>query len=126
MSEQDDNTLQIKTRIWFARERAFLGPGGIELLRRIDQAGNVREACEKMGLSYSKGRKIIRLMEAELGEAVVLRQAGGTNGGAAHLTECGYSLIRAYEELDREIAEYARQEFERRFPAGRMSTHTKR
>ena len=114
MTEQNENMLRIKTRIWLGKNRTFLGPGGIELLHQIEQVGNVREACEKMELSYSKGRKIIRSMEEELGQSVVIRQAGGVGGGGARLTERGRSLIRLYEETSREVAEYAEQAFEKK------------
>ena len=50
----------------------FFGPGVRTLLESIRKEGSVREACEKMGLSYSKGRKMLERAERELGYTMLV------------------------------------------------------
>lgn len=98
---------QVKVSI--ARKKPFFGPGTVTLLKQIDILGSVREACEKTGISYSKGWTIIHSAERELGYQIVERQPGGKNGGQANISEKGKKLLQLfeiYEEKVEEIAEH--------------------
>ena len=44
-----------RVKVQLVRNVPFFGPGLMNLLRQIEVLGNVREACEKTGMSYSKG-----------------------------------------------------------------------
>lgn len=88
--------LQLDFRIRLSRERAFYGPGTHQLLQLTDETGSLLEACRRMGISYSKGRKIIALTEQQLGYPVVESQQGGKSGGRSSVTEAGKALIRNY------------------------------
>ncbi|NLZ66648.1 MAG: LysR family transcriptional regulator [Clostridiaceae bacterium] len=90
---------RINQKLILARGKPFFGPGPATLLRLIDQYGNVRSACLRMKLSYSKGWQIINLLEKQLGAEVIARQPGGVEGGSSQLTEKGRALLRAYESL---------------------------
>ena len=110
----------IKLRI--ADKELFFGPGVAALLRAVDDCGNVREACEKCGFSYSKAWKIIRQAEKEFGYAIVDRQAGGSSGGRASVTDKGHALLKAYDELLadlRSVAEERFRELEVKYGLGR-------
>lgn len=107
-----EKILHPAVKLMFVSESKFFGPGPVSLLREIDQCGNVREACEKCGFSYSKGWTILKRCEEELGYKIVDRQAGGQTGGAARVTEKGHILMAVYDELEAELSEAA----ERRFP----------
>ena len=95
----------------FASDIRFFGPGTVSLLKEIDKTGNVREACENCGFSYSKGWTIIRKSEGRLGYKIVDRQAGGAGGGTALVTEKGHDLLAAYEELLDELNALAQDRF---------------
>ncbi|MHC6203404.1 winged helix-turn-helix domain-containing protein [Breznakiellaceae bacterium SP9] len=73
--------------------KPFCGPGMIKLLLEIQQSGNVRSACENMGMSYSKGWKLLARLEQWLGFPIVLRQQGGKGGGEAHLSLEGTAFL---------------------------------
>jgi len=81
-------------------------------IRRTD---SVRMACEQMGISYSKGWKMINTMEEELGYKVTKRQQGGRNGGSACLTPEGETLLAKYQELERRSREAVEHIFEELF-----------
>ena len=96
-------------------DRPFFGPGSAQLLSLIEITGSVREACQQMGLSYSKGRHMILIMEEELGKPVVLRQQGGRNGGAAFLTDYGKDLIGRFQTLEERCQAMVRQAYDEIF-----------
>ena len=112
MEKKGSKILHPAVKLMFVSESKFFGPGPVGLLREIDSCGNVRDACEKCGFSYSKGWTILKKCEEEHGYKIVERQAGGKTGGAAKVTEEGHKLMAVYDELEAELSEVA----ERRFP----------
>lgn len=113
--EQAVNDLPLQTyprvKVQLTKDTAFFGPGMMVLLKQIELLGNVREACEKTGMSYSKGRALIRTAEEESGCQIVLRSPGGKNGGTARISPEGRILMERYERLEREVAEFARERY---------------
>ena len=58
----------------YAGDDRFFGPGTKDLLEGIRKTGSVQQACAQMDLSYSKGRHMIRHMEAALETTLVERR----------------------------------------------------
>ena len=85
----------------------FFGPGPQRLLLAVRSQGSVLGACEAMGLSYSKGRQMIRRMEGALGFPLVHRIQGGSGGGSARLTREGELFLELYARYERAVADYA-------------------
>lgn len=100
----------VKTTL--AVNRSFLGPGVVTLLKQIDRLGSVRKACSHMGMSYSKGWKLIHIAEEETSWTLVKRTTGGSNGGEAHLTEQCKNLIEKYELYTARVQEEAQKIYE--------------
>lgn len=96
----------------------FFGPGACELLELIGQTGSVQEACARMSLSYSKGSRILKNIEKQLGEDVVQRWTGGVGGGGAELTKKGVWLTGNYRKMEAEIEKAAEEAFDRYFEEG--------
>lgn len=84
------------SKIMVARERVFLGPGAYQLLHAIQETGAVRNACELIGISYTKGRRIIDRIERQSGLEIVRRQKGGLYGGSTRLSAEGEALFQTY------------------------------
>ncbi|MDR0526035.1 MAG: LysR family transcriptional regulator [Spirochaetaceae bacterium] len=78
-------------------KNSFCGPGMIRLLIEIKETGSVRYACERMAMSYSKGWKLLRIMESCLGYPVTVRRQGGRNGGEARLTPEGLTFLENHQ-----------------------------
>ena len=97
-----------------ARQLTFLDGRVAMLLRLIGETGSVREACQKMQMSYS-GWNAIRTLENELGFTVVSRTQGGARGGSSSLTAEGEELLSRYEGFRRELCAEADRLFERHF-----------
>ena len=103
--EKKDFHLRVKLQI--NTDEPVLGPGVAELLELVEETGSMKEACGRMGMSYSKGWKITGRAEQELGYPLILRSRGGRTGGSCSVTQEGLSLIRRYRALEEKVKEYA-------------------
>lgn len=92
-----------QVQICLAANETFFGPGTAQLLYLIDQTGAIQEACSKMGLSYSKGSKMIKAVEDQLGVAIAQRWTGGSGGGGSMLTDDGRRLLQNYQEMTKRV-----------------------
>ena len=106
-----EKNIRPRLKVQLAGTEPFFGPGVKTLLECIREAGSVRDACEKMGLSYSKGRKMLERAERELGYTIVERSPGGKNGGSARVSEDGMRLLSRYERFEKELTELAEEKY---------------
>lgn len=97
--------------------KLVFGPGTAHLLCGILQYGSVHRACLEMGLSYSKGRKMLKTLEEKLQTPVVDCTQGGYGGGSARLTEAGRYLLERFSCYEHMIQRYAEQQFNGYFSA---------
>jgi len=102
---------QIQVRL--TASEPFYGPGVQQLLGWIGQTGSLQEACLHMDISYSKGRKMVKQLEQQLGFAVVQRWTGGSGGGGSTLTERGERLMEAYEKMVAEVQDFTDQAYQK-------------
>jgi molybdate transport system regulatory protein len=107
-------------RIPFISERAFFGPGVNELLHNIDVTHSLSAATDRMGMSYSKGWKIIRGAEKKLGYPLTVKSVGGARGGGSSLTKEGRSFMERYDAFVADAYEAVKVCFERYFPEARQ------
>lgn len=111
----DSHLMRSQVKVRLVGQRPFFGPGTATLLRQIDALESVREACEKTGISYSKGWKMIRTAEEEVGFCIVERQPGGKYGGSASVTEKGRKLLELFEQYERKVELAAEQIYQDMF-----------
>lgn len=93
----------------------MLGPGLMKFLELTEECGSMQLACEKMGMAYSKGWKVLRNAEKVLGEPLLVRVTGGTGGGGSSLTESGHMLVTKYKEFSEAMDRAAEENFRRIF-----------
>jgi len=115
--ETPQATVFPELRLRLVRKKPFFGPGASELLSLIEEAQSVRLACQRMGMSYSKGWKILRDMEEEWGAPLILRQQGGKNGGSSSLTAEGKALLEAYRKFEKVAQSLVQEAFQNCFPS---------
>ena len=106
-----DRKIRPRIKVQLTGSEPFFGPGVRTLLEWIREEGSVRDACEKMGLSYSKGRKMLDRAEKELGYTIVARSPGGKNGGGARVSDEGLKLLEKYERFEKELTETAAEKY---------------
>jgi len=103
--------LRPEIRISFSGKQSFFDGESAALLQQIDRCGNVREACEKIGISYSKAWGMIRLAEEGLGGKIVERRAGGKDGGGASITERGRKLTDLYRRYEKAVRDFSEDKY---------------
>ena len=84
-------------------EEGIPGDVLIGLLAEISQCGSISRGAEKMGLSYRYAWGLIKKAESSLDVRLLIRQAGGSSGGGAELTEEAVRLLSDYQRLYQEI-----------------------
>lgn len=117
LSRHNEAILAPSIRVSIEKEIPFLSPRLKLLLFLIADIHSVRQACVHMGLSYANAWNMINRLEQETGYAVVTRKHGGSCGGHTLLTEKGMELIRAYQEFECLLKEYAQNNFDMLFRA---------
>ena len=68
-------------------------------------SGPERPGSAEMGLSYSKGSRMIKNAEKKLGFRLLERWTGGSGGGGSRVTPEGLDLLDKYRELVRRVRE---------------------
>ena len=81
-------------------EDIALGPGKVDLLALVSETGSIREAAERMGMSYMRAWKLIKTMNACFREPLVVASRGGKERGGALLTETGRTVLKLYRGLE--------------------------
>ena len=104
--------LNIRSKIWLEIEgETVFGSGRRALLDEIDRLGSINKAAKAINISFRKALSYIQSMESRLGKVLVLRQAGGRNGGGASLTDDARNLLGKYRELESGINEMLDKKF---------------
>jgi len=102
-------------RLWLAADKKFFGPGVARLLMLIVKTGAIKAACAEMGVSYTKARKMVALVESELGCAIVISQQGGQHGSSSALTETGKELLVRYKMFESECEVLVKEAYAKSF-----------
>lgn len=89
-----------------AAEEVFFGPHMITLLIFVDLSGSLREACKLAGVSYSKGRNMVKQAEHALGFQLVESKVGGATGGTSTVSLKGKILVNRFKEFEKQLGQY--------------------
>ncbi len=87
-------------------DEMFANARRIELLRQIDQLGNLTQAAKQVGYSYKGAWDAIDDMTRLSGGTLIERHAGGKGGGSTHLTERGQQVLRNFSLIQAEHARF--------------------
>ncbi len=108
--------MRVRIKLWLDEdEQVLFGEGIRNLLLAIDQTGSINQASEKLNMSYRRAWERIHRAEERLGEALVISQTGGSHGGGSTLTDKGKELLRKYDQLEEEVAQFAIERFNELF-----------
>ena len=99
---RDANALKFDVKVYLKKSGDFFGPGVARFLLKVEEKGSMLAACQEMNMSYSKGWKMVKAVEDEMGFPFLIRQTGGSSGGSSRLTEEGREFIRRYQALQRD------------------------
>ena len=107
--------MKYSIRVQLLTEGSFFGVGVADLLLLVDETRSLHKACERMNMSYSKGWRIIKYAEKELGFSLLSSRAGGSNGGGSEVTENGKIFTECYLNFKKELNEYGDTLFRKHF-----------
>ncbi len=112
----DDTRLTFSVRLTLEKPDTFFGPGMADFLELIEEKGSMLAACKLMGMSYSKGWKMVKAAEDNLGFPFLEKKAGGSGGGNSRMTEEGRQFLDRYRRMQRDVQHTAEAFFHMYFP----------
>ncbi|MFW6141543.1 MAG: NUDIX domain-containing protein [Candidatus Saliniplasma sp.] len=80
-------------------DKFILGQGRKKLLELVSETGSIKEAAKNMGMSYRHAWGIIKKIEENVGEEIVISRRGGQKGGGTSLSKFGQDLLKTYEDM---------------------------
>lgn len=111
--EEKEETLRQKLRydmrLRVSRTDHAFGPGVAELMEHVEATGSLSKGCKCMQMAYSKGWKILKRAEEDLGIPLVQGNRGGSNGGQTVLTPEGKEFLKRYHVRGTEPPSYLRR-----------------
>ncbi|MDP3031116.1 MAG: LysR family transcriptional regulator [Rhodocyclaceae bacterium] len=99
----------VRPRLYLGGELS-LGPGKIDLLRKVGECGSISAAARELGVPYKRAWLLIDTLNRGLPSPVLDTAAGGQSGGGAKLTTRGEALVAAYDALEARLNDAARKE----------------
>jgi len=81
-------------------ESIALGPGKVDLLGLVGKTGSIREAADRMGMSYMRAWTLIKTMNTCFKQPLVEAVRGGSKHGGAKLTETGRKALKLYHAME--------------------------
>lgn len=101
--------------VQMARKEIFFGIGVVIILEALEEAGSMKGACARTGISYSKAWRMLKRAEKGAGYELINRKQGGANGGGCMTTEGGRDLIIRYKKAEEMIYSYSLDVFQELF-----------
>lgn len=113
----DNEKLDIYPSIQLTLERdeGFFGPSMAQFLSLIDHTGSMQTACRQMHMSYTKGWKILKAAEKQLGYPLLVTQSGGAEGGFSELTPKAKDFLGRFLKMERELSLDAQKLYQKYF-----------
>jgi molybdate transport system regulatory protein len=106
-----EDKIQENVKVRLITSIPYFGPGVADLLEAIDKKQSVSLACKEMGMSYSKGWKIIQKIKAATDFDAVTTQKGGISGGLTELTPYGKKLLTSFRQYEADVKQYSKERF---------------
>ena len=103
----EDSVLRIDCHLWLNRDNeSYLGDRRVALLEQIDATGSISQAAKRIGMSYKSAWDAVDAMNNLAEKALVVRSAGGRQGGGTSLTEFGRQMIGVYRFMQVEYQRF--------------------
>ena len=106
--------LTINGHIWFETNNGLrVGAGRAELLEQIDLLGSLSEAARKLEIPYRRAWGMIKDMNTNAKESLVIKEVGGKDGGRSILTEEGKRIVALFKKINKCFKEFSEDESSR-------------
>ncbi len=107
--------LHCVSHLYLEKDEIFFGPGIAQFLGLIDHTGSMQTACKQMHMSYSKGWKIVKDAEKQMGFPLLVTKSGGSDGGFSQLTQKSKDYLTRYLAMEKELEKEAKRLFKQYF-----------
>lgn len=97
------------------RNSPTFGAGVAKLMQLVKETNSLSEAYKVMGLSSSKGWKIVKRAEEDLGFSLFVSVIGGKGGGQSKLSEEGEDFLNRYTSFVEELNIESEKIFKKHF-----------
>lgn len=98
-------SLTIKTNLRFTFPGgAPLSHGKAELMELIRETGSIRQAAQRMDMSYRRGWLLTDELNRMFHSPVIETKHGGKSGGGAGLTDFGETLLKRFRDMEKRTA----------------------
>lgn len=94
--------VQIRVRVTRGNDIA-IGPGKMELLAAIHNAGSISGAARSLGMSYRRAWLLVETMNQCFQKPLVETATGGKSGGGATLTAEGDAVLGAFAAMMKDV-----------------------
>lgn len=84
-----------------------IGPGKMDLLQAIRDAGSISGAARHMKMSYRRAWLLVETMNQCFEQPLVETATGGRSGGGAQLTAAGEKMLSSYTAMMAEVTAVA-------------------
>ena len=115
MTENDNSNLKFTLKPIVFYEYPAFGPGVVKILQLVKETGSLSKSYRKMRLSSSKGWKILKRAEEDLGFPLVESSVGGKEGGYSLLTTEGQDMLHRYKKFTQELDLASKEIFDKYF-----------
>lgn len=88
---------------------AQIGPGKVDLLRKIREHESISAAAREMNMSYRRAWLLVDELNASFARPLVVKWMGGRSRGGARLTATGAKLVETYDALIARAASSSRK-----------------
>jgi molybdate transport system regulatory protein len=78
---------------------AQIGPGKVDLLRKIREHESISAAARDMSMSYRRAWLLVDELNGAFARPLVVKWMGGHSRGGARLTPTGAKLVETYDAL---------------------------
>lgn len=92
----------VRPRLYLGGELS-LGPGKIDLLRKVGETGSISAAARALGVPYKRAWLLIDSLNRGFAGPLLDTAIGGKAGGGARLTPLGEALVAAYDALEAKL-----------------------
>ena len=104
-------TVTIKGHIWFQTETGLrIGERRAKLLEQIDLSGSISEAARQLKIPYRRAWGMVREMNNNTKEPLVIKEVGGKDGGRSILTKEGKKIVALFKKVDQCFKNFSEDE----------------
>ncbi|MCR4431131.1 MAG: LysR family transcriptional regulator [Tepidanaerobacteraceae bacterium] len=95
--------MNMQYKIWLENNGKVFGDGPLDILKRVEKNGSLRQTAAEINMSYCQAWNLIKTLEGRLGFKLLERHVGGQSGGGSVVTREAKRLMIKYEKFKNEV-----------------------